>query len=314
MRLSQLSLMMAVFLSGVVAPALIAQEKNEKRLAFTFEYLPFMKPMGYWRPREISNQILRTLEKNQIKAAGFVIQQKVEDDPSTYVILDDWASRKHTLGNQTWGNADLNSIEAKHFIEHIADGHKYLRNITRSHPQNYRFLRYPNLHQGEKSKKKKRVKRAIERARYQVAHVSVKTATNFFNRPFARSLQENHSDSIEVLKNRYLKHVLDSLDYSESQSRIVFGNNIPHILQLHTGIAISTMLDPLIAALKNRGYIFISLQEALNNPAYQTEENYVGPMGLIFIDRVAATRGIPFKAESGINAKKIEQELESLFP
>ena len=314
MRLSPLSLMMAAFLSGVAAPhSLIAQEKNERRLALTFEYLPFMKPMGYWRPREISNQILRTLEKNKIKAAGFVIQQKVEDDPSTYVILDDWVSRKHTLGNQTWGNADLNSIEAKHFIEHIADGQKYLRNITRSHPQNYRFLRYPNLHQGEKNKKKKRVKRAIERSRYQVAHVSVKTATNFFNRPFIKSLQDP-SDSLEALKNRYLKHVLDSLDYSESQSQIVFGKNIPHILQLHTGVAISTMLDPLITALKDRGYRFISLQKALNDPAYQTEENYVGPMGLIFVDRVAATRGIPFKAESGIDVKKIEQELESLFP
>jgi peptidoglycan/xylan/chitin deacetylase (PgdA/CDA1 family) len=306
--------MMAVFLSGVaVSPALIGQEKNGKRLAFTFEYLPFMKPMGYWRPREISNQILRTLEKNKIKAAGFVIQQKVEDDPSTYVILDDWVSRHHTLGNQTWGNVDLNSIEAKHFIEHIADGHKYLRNITRAHPQNYRFLRYPNLHQGEKLKKKKRVKRAIERSRYQVAHVSVKTATNFFNRPFVNSLQDP-SNSLEALKNHYLKHVLDSLDYSESQSQIIFGDNIPHILQLHAGVAISTMLEPLIGVLKDRGYTFISLQEALNDPAYQAEENYVGPMGLTFVDRVAATRGIPFEAESGIDARKIEKELEDLFP
>jgi hypothetical protein len=141
----------------------------------------------------------------------------------------------------------------------------------------------------------------------------VKTATNFFNRPFVNSLQDP-SNSLEALKNHYLKHVLDSLDYSESQSQIIFGDNIPHILQLHAGVAISTMLEPLIGVLKDRGYTFISLQEALNDPAYQAEENYVGPMGLTFVDRVAATRGIPFEAESGIDARKIEKELEDLFP
>ena len=62
-------------------------------MALTFEYVPFMKPMGFFRARELSNMILRNLKQEEIQAAGFVVQSKVEDDPSTYVILDDWAAQ-----------------------------------------------------------------------------------------------------------------------------------------------------------------------------------------------------------------------------
>ena len=312
MRLPWLPLIITLLCCGGATSAAVAQE-GDKKIALTFEYLPFMKPMGYWRPREVSNLILRTLEKGDIPAAGFVIQEKLEEDPSTYVILDDWSSRKQTLGNQTWGNADLNELEAKHFIEHVADGQKLLRNISKAHPQNYRFLRYPNLHQGETEKKKNRVQKTMKRARYQTAHVSIKTATHFFNRPFVKTF-EGPPEALDALKKRYLKHVLDSLDYSESQSQIIFGRNIAHVLQLHIGVTISTMLQPLIDALQERGYQFISLQEALKDPAYKTEETYIGPMGLTFIDRVAATRGVPFETESGIDEKAIEEELDRLFP
>ena len=303
-------LLCAILVTASSGP-LFSQEK-EKKIALTFEYVPFMKPMGFFRARELSNMILRNLERESIQAAGFVVQSKVEDDLSTYVILDDWASKGHLLGNQTWGAADYNEMEPQHFFEHVRDGQKHLRTIARAHPLNFRFLRFPYLHEGDTERKKKRIRKDLYRGSYRIAHVSVKTAVNFFNRPFVRS-QAEHPEKLEALKEKYLSHVMASLDYAEKQSQAVFERNIPHVLQLHMGVATSLMLKPLIEALKSRGYGFVNLVDALDDPAYSTLEEYVGPLGLTFIDRVAATRGLPFDEDSGIDSRSLEKELESFL-
>ena len=295
-----------------VSPSPLFSQGKEKKISLTFEYIPFMKPMGFFRARELSNMILRDLERESIQAAGFVVQSKVEDDLSTYVILDDWASRGHILGNQTWGAADYNEMEPQHFFEHIRDGQKHLRTIARAHPLNFRFLRFPYLHEGDTEKKKKRIRKDLYRGSYRIAHVSVKTAVNFFNRPFVRS-QTEYPEKLETLKEKYLSHVMASLDYAEKQSQAVFGRNIPHVLQLHMGVATALMLKPLIEALKSRGYGFVSLVDALDDPAYSTLEDYVGPLGLTFIDRVAATKGLPFDEGSGIDSRSLEKELEKFL-
>ena len=283
---------------------------SEKRIALTFDDVPFTKPMGYWRPREISNLILRTLQKSDIKAAGFVVQEKVEEDPSTYVILNDWVTRGHLLGNQTWGDVDLNQLSHRDFMEHAIDGQEYLRRLARAHPFNYRYLRFPQLHQGNEKKKHQRVKRALDRGRYQVAPVTIKTATHAFNAAFIES--ERDEERLSRLKSIYLQHVQKSLHYGESQSQRVFGRNIAHIVQLQIGIAAASFLPDLVGWLQEEGYSFVSFPEALEDPAYRTEESYVGPLGLTFTDRVAATQGLFYDVEAGtITRLQVEQLMDA---
>ncbi len=310
--MSKHGLVLLFFLLGIIISPHISAENLEKKISLTFEYVPFMKPLGFFRARELSNMILKSLEREKIQAAGFVVQSKVEDDPSTFVILDDWASRGHLLGNQTWGDADLNELEPDHFYEHLRDGQKYLRTISRAHPINYRFLRFPNLHEGDTRKKKKRIRKILERGNYRIATVSVKTAGNFFNRPFVIA-QRKYPEKLDLLREKYIGHIQTSLDYAEKQSQIVFGKNISHVLQLHMGVATAMMITSLIEALKSRGYHFISMIEALDDPAYSRPEKYVGPLGLTFTDRVAATEGLPFHENSGVNPKILEEELENLL-
>lgn len=283
-------------LSTVLLTMSATQPSN--KIALTFDEIPYMKPMGFWRPREISNRILRTLEEEEITATGFVVQEKVEDDTSTYVILEDWLSHGHTLGNQTWGDVDYNVIGFDDFMEHAVDGQKYLKRLSRKFDFNYRFLRFPQLHEGNEPRKKKRLRKALDRANYRVAHVSVKTSGYAFNPACAEHALD--TDTIDRLRGMYLDHVLRSLEYSERQSQKVFGRNISHIMQLHIGLATANFLPDLVEALRSRGYEFISLSEALADPAYRTEEEYVGPLGLTFIDRVAVTRGMEFDETAGI--------------
>jgi hypothetical protein len=45
--------------------------------------------------------------------------------------------------------------------------------------------------------------------------------------------------------------------------------------------------------IERRGYRFITLDRALEDPAYQSADTYVGPAGITWLHRWALTRGTP---------------------
>jgi peptidoglycan-N-acetylglucosamine deacetylase len=291
--------MMRIKVCGLVLALLLtpALAREEKKIALTFDNLPAMKPLGYWTPREISNTILRTLEAHEIKAAGFVIGEKIDDDPSSFIVLEDWVSRGHILGNQTYSNVDLNELTPEDFLHHAGDGQKHLWSLSKRIKFNYRYFRFPQLHEGNTSGKKKDVRRALSSNGYEIVPVTVKTSDYRFNRPYlaGQSIPEKVAD----LRAAYLGHIGQMLDYAEKQSQAVFERQIPHILGLRGGIATASFLDDLVSMLKERGYVFVAMPEALADPAYQTPETYVGPLGLSFLDRVAATMNLPYDPDHG---------------
>lgn len=267
------------------------------RICLTFEKLPYMEPLGFWTPREVSNVALRTMKEYGIQATGFVVDEKIDAVPSSYIVLEDWVRAGHQLGNNTYAYVDLNELSWRDFVRHIGDGQKYLRRVFHGRSNAFRFFRYPLLHEGNTESKKDDVAGRLRRAGYEVVPATVLTDDFQFNHFFHDTF--HNPEQQDLLKEVFLRHVIQSLDYSEKQSQLVFGKQITHILQLHLGIATATFLEDLILLLKQRGYEFAELEETLADPLYGEEENYVGPLGLSFIDRVAATRDIAFDPETG---------------
>jgi hypothetical protein len=164
------------------------------------------------------------------------------------------------------------------------------------------------LHYGDTKSKKKKVAKVLARADYIVVPATVVTSDFNFNRIYVET--EQNSKEEDKLRRIYLRHIADSLDYAEKQSENVFSRQIKHILRLHAGIATARFLEGIIELLKGKGYDFVSLEDALADPAYQTEIDYVGPLGLSFIDRVAATQGLPFDPDHvSLSVRRIESAM-----
>jgi hypothetical protein len=148
------------------------------------------------------------------------------------------------------------------------------------------------LHEGNTKGKKKDVAKRLFRADYTIVPATVIPSDFNFNRVYVETKQG--SEEMDRLREVYLRHLAECLEYAEGQSERVLGHQPKHILRLHMGIATARFIDDVIALLKERGYEFVSLEDALSDPAYKTAEEYVGPLGLSFIDRVAATRELPY--------------------
>jgi hypothetical protein len=72
--------------------------------------------------------------------------------------------------------------------------------------------------------------------------------------------------------------------YFEGVTRNLFGRDIPQVLLLHDSELNTESLDALLSRIAQRGYKFVSLEEALADPAYSTTDKYIGP-GISWLNR-----------------------------
>lgn len=306
MRFKFIVLSVALILTQLV----LAVQGADKKVCITFDKLPYMEPNGFWTPRELSNLILRGLARKEIEAVGFVIQEKIDDDPGSYIIVEDWVKGGHIVGNATYSFIDFNEVSTTDLFEHIRDGQKAIRIASRNGEHTYRYFRFPLLHEGNTESKKKDAAKALYRADYTTVPVSIVTYDYQFNHLIVKV--EEREEVVERIRKHYLDYLSRCLDYAEKQSELVFGRQINQIIQLHPGIATAFFIDDLLELLEARGYSFVTVKEALEDPAYKTEETYIGPLGLSFIDRVAATQGKPFDPEFvEIGRREIERQVLS---
>jgi hypothetical protein len=73
----------------------------------------------------------------------------------------------------------------------------------------------------------------------------------------------------------------------------LFGRAIPQVLLVHANQLNADRFGDLAAMLERRGYRFVTLDRALEDPAYQSADTYVGAGGITWLHRWALARGMP---------------------
>ena len=119
---------------------------------------------------------------------------------------------------------------------------------------------------------------------------------------YARLLRRNDGSTAEKVKQAYLEEVDFRFEYSEKASQELFGYELPQILLIHCNELNSVTLRDSIARLRQRGYSFTTLEEAMKDPAYQHPDSFAGPGGS-WLHRTATYMG-----------KKVTSATQPKFP
>ena len=85
--------------------------------------------------------------------------------------------------------------------------------------------------------------------------------------------------------------------YFEALEHALFGRPIAHVLLVHANALNADHLGRLLRVYRRRGYRFVSLDDALADPAYRSPDSYVGRAGTSWLQRWALHRGVAFDPE-----------------
>ena len=233
-----------------------------KEIALTIDDLPFVgtnsNDMGNLkRSHNRFMNILQSLIDAHIPATGFIIANSI--GKGQWQLLEAFRNAGFELGNHTYSHPNLNHMTAEQYIEEISKADKILSPIL-TQPK---YFRYPYLAEG-KGNTKQAIQDYLVANQYIVAPVTIDSKDYLFNERLLKISWRTRASHLNQIKQQYLAYIWQQTLRAEKRTT---DGNAKQILLLHSNLLNSHFLADVIQLYKQHGYKFISLGEALTNPA-----------------------------------------------
>ena len=277
----------------------------DRRIAVTIDDLPWAR-LDEIQPADLQARhqaLLAQLKQAGVPVVGFVNEGKLQVDgvvrPERVQMLRDWLDAGYVLGNHTWSHMDLNAEGVAAFQQDFLRGEQVLRPLLAERGQVPEWMRHPYLRAGRTAEDRAQMDVFFARHGYRIAPVTVDNGEWVWAFAYANVLNEQaESPAREALlmqlRRGYVPYMLNKLDYYEAQSVALLGYALPQVWLMHANELNAAAFAELVAATRRRGYRFVSLDEAMRDPAYaRGTTGYDGRYGPSWLHRWAMAEKKP---------------------
>jgi peptidoglycan/xylan/chitin deacetylase (PgdA/CDA1 family) len=276
----------ASFFAVVLWLCAVHATEGDRTVAVTFDDLPataaFANDLsGLTR---LTRNLVASVREHRVPAVGFVNEGKLFEGGSATVearsrLLETWLDAGLELGNHTYSHGDLNRTPLEDFQADVVRGEVVTRRLMEGRGRRLRYFRHPFLHVGEELSKRRAFESFLERRGYVVAPVTIDNDEFVFAAAYDAALRRRDAVGAAKIADEYLRYMEQVVSFFEDVSRRVTGREIPQVLLLHANHLNADRFARFAGMLVGRGYRFVSLEEALEDPAYRRPDDFVGAPG-----------------------------------
>jgi len=275
-----------------------ATGKPDRQVAVTVDDLPAgaANTMSAAAITEMTSKLLTTLRDQSVPVVGFVNEKKLyklgEVDERIRA-LRLWLDFGFELGNHTYSHSSLNQVGLKAWEDDVIQGENVIRLLLAEYHMKLRYFRHPFLDTGRDLRTRRDAEAFLADRGYRIAPVTL-DAWDWMYAPVYDDAKKHGDTALQQeLVRSYLSHSDAVLDYAEQLSKQIMGYESRQILLLHANQLEADHIGELLDVVRKRGYRFVSLGEALADPAYSLPDTYVGEEGTGWLDHWAITMGKP---------------------
>lgn len=261
--------------------------RGDLRVAITFDDLPFADAIGATgmspaAVAKLNNRLLHVLRTRRVPATGFVVQTSVDAMGSaSKSVLAAWARPPFGLGNHGMSHADFNMLQGDELEREIVGGEPAIREALALYGRAPAFIRFPKNHLGETPEKIAKLQGILKSRGLKVAASTIDTSDYIFESAYSAAISRQDHACAASVRQSYLDYTAYQIDYYAGLGRRVLGYAPPEIALLHANRINADTLADILTLYSDRGYRFITLEEAQADPAYddvwQTPTRF-GPM------------------------------------
>jgi len=284
--------MRIVLAAALALIATTAQAAEKPVIAFTWDDLPAHAalPPGVTRV-QVASDLLKASADAKAPAFGFINGVQTEREPGSDAALKLWREAGQPLGNHTWSHKNIASLTAEQFIAETAQNEPMLTELMAD--QDWRWLRYPFLSEGDTPEKRMAVRGWLAANHYRIASVTMSFGDWAFSDPYARCVAKGDQAAIADLEKRYLDGAAAVADRSRDMAKTLYGKDIPYVLLMHGGAFEARMATRLFKLYQDKGYGFTTLEKAESHPFYKTDVDPSLPPQPTTLEDALKAKGLP---------------------
>jgi peptidoglycan/xylan/chitin deacetylase (PgdA/CDA1 family) len=287
----------AIFILLSLSISLAAQSaKPDRQVAVTIDDLPggMADKLPASQVTAMTAKLLGTLRDQKVPVVGFVNERKLYrlgEVDERIKLLETWLDDGFELGNHTFSHASLNQIELKDWEDEVVQGESVIRILLAQHKMTLRYFRHPYLDTGRDLQTRRKAEEFLTQRGYRIAPVTLDGWDWMFAGLYEDAKQRNDTALQQQIVKDYLAYHDAVFAYDEQLSAKVVGYEPKQVLLLHASNLEADHIGELLDLLRKRGYRFITLQDALGDPAYSLPDTYVGEEGTGWLEHWAITQG-----------------------
>lgn len=270
----RLPMLLLLLLLSLALPA----QAQTREVAITIDDLPLNgAQFDPARLRKMTENFLAAIKKHQLPAVGFVnegLLYRNNEAAERIAILKLWLEGGVELGNHTFSHLGFANAPLADYEDDFVRGDAVTRLLMK--PNKPRFFRHPFLQMGKTAADEKAFEDFAAARGYQMAPVTIDVLDWLINAAHAKARAQGDETQVKRVGEEYVKFAAQRFAYAEQVAQELFGRPVKHIVLLHANELTAENLDALATMLKSKGYQFISVAAALQDPVYQMPEKYLG--------------------------------------
>ena len=255
-----------------------AAQPAAKAIAVTIDDLPLNGPrFDLARLRIMTDRFLSGIQSHHVPVVGFVNESLVYvpgETDARIEILKSWFDKGVELGNHTFAHVGFRDTPLAEYEDDFVRGETITKSIMKSRDRRPRFFRHPFLQMGPSKEQEQSFEAFIAARGYRIAPITIDIMDWMFRVAYINARNQNDATGMQQVVAEYLKFAGIKIEFCERIAGDLFGRPVNHILLLHANELNADNFDRLMKVFTDRGYRFISLDQALKDNVYQFPDQY----------------------------------------
>ena len=168
----------------------------------------------------------------------------------------------HIIANHSHSHPQISEVGVNSYIADIKKAHEILSEMPQFRP----WFRFPYLNEGREIGVRDKIRAALDEMDYINGYVTVDNYDWYLEYMYQQALKENKKINYDLLKDLYIEHLWESIQFYHNIALKTLGRSPAHVLLLHENDLAALFLDDLISFLRGEGWMIISPEEAYKDP------------------------------------------------
>ena len=271
---------------------------QQRTVAITIDDLPTVGAPTFEERKYITTHLIKHIQAFSIPAIGFVNEGKLGNPKpieKEIALLQAWLNAGLELGNHTYSHPSLNRTSLASYQDEVLQGERISKPLLQEAGKQMTYFRHPYLHTGRDLQTKEAFEDFLEDTGYTIAPVTIDNSEWIYADAYRKTLARGDTVNAAAIAEDYIRYMDEVFAFYETLSVEFFYREPAQILLLHANRLNADYLDALAAVMLERGYAFVSLDEALKDPIYSLENTFTENNGISWLQRWSMTQGHAFR-------------------
>ncbi|MFY9573610.1 MAG: polysaccharide deacetylase family protein [Blastocatellia bacterium] len=218
--------------------------------------------------RENFHKLLNALKQNDLPpTVDFLAGESLDA-----TVQEEWLASGNLIGSMTYAGSSVKKGNAQDFITTLTRNEQALAPLWGKFERKRKYFRYPGLKLGMDDKRRREIRTFLIQNGYLEVPATIDSRDDDFTQPYCAALARGDQMCAAFITATFKSCLLDKTMKARMAARDIAGRDVKQILMIQANQLTSDLLDELLRWYKAMGVRFISLDEALSDPFYATEE------------------------------------------